>query len=158
MVWLTAWVWFSHLQSLWHPISKTRMDGFTQATYCRFPRRRWVSGTGWMSESESHDDVYPRETPPHIRTARASPQRHTAAGTAAPPPQTWGTQSHSAPTPLKRPMLTPEGGPRPRVKRLGTWTLLRPQKGATARIVPKGTTASRTHQLWYNLVVLSPFV
>ena len=28
--------------------------------------------------------VYPRETPPHIRTARASPQRHTAAGTAAP--------------------------------------------------------------------------
>jgi len=30
------------------------------------------------------DDVYPRETPPHIRTARASPQRHTAAGTAAP--------------------------------------------------------------------------
>ena len=30
------------------------------------------------------DDVYPRETPPHIRTVRASPQRHTAAGTAAP--------------------------------------------------------------------------
>jgi len=30
------------------------------------------------------DDVYPRETPPHIRTARASPQRHTAAGKAAP--------------------------------------------------------------------------
>ena len=28
--------------------------------------------------------VYPRETPPHIRTARASPQRHTTAGTAAP--------------------------------------------------------------------------
>jgi len=28
--------------------------------------------------------VYPRETPPHIRTARASPQRHTAVGTAAP--------------------------------------------------------------------------
>jgi len=28
--------------------------------------------------------IYPRETPPHIRTARASPQRHTAAGTAAP--------------------------------------------------------------------------
>jgi len=31
------------------------------------------------------------------------------------PPQTRETQSHSAPTPLKRPMLTPEGGPRPRV-------------------------------------------
>jgi len=28
--------------------------------------------------------VYPRETPPHIRTARASPQRHTATRTAAP--------------------------------------------------------------------------
>jgi len=28
--------------------------------------------------------VYPRETPPHTRTARAQPQRHTAAGTAAP--------------------------------------------------------------------------
>ena len=27
-----------------------------------------------------------------------------------PPPQTRETQSHSAPTPLKRPMLTPEGG------------------------------------------------
>jgi len=56
-----------------------------------------------------------------------------------PPPQTRETQSHSAPTPLKRPMLTPEGGPRPRVKRLGTWTLVRPQKGADARIIPKGT-------------------
>jgi len=32
-----------------------------------------------------------------------------------PPPQTRETQSHSAPTPLKRPMLTLEGGPRPRV-------------------------------------------
>ena len=30
------------------------------------------------------DDLYPRETPPNIRTARASPRRHTAAGTAAP--------------------------------------------------------------------------
>ena len=34
--------------------------------------------------TDDDDDVYPRETPPHIRTARASPQRHTAAGTAAP--------------------------------------------------------------------------
>jgi len=63
-----------------------------------------------------------------------------------PPPQTRETQSHSAPTPLKRPMLTPEGRPRPRVKRLGTWTLVRPQKGAAARIVPKGTTARSTPQ------------
>ena len=30
-----------------------------------------------------------------------------------PPPQTRETESHSASTPLKQPMLTPEGGPRP---------------------------------------------
>jgi len=29
--------------------------------------------------------------------------------------QTWETQSHSAPTPLSRPMLTPKGRPGPRV-------------------------------------------
>jgi len=34
--------------------------------------------------NDDDDDVYPRETPPHIRAARASPQWHTAAGTAAP--------------------------------------------------------------------------
>jgi len=38
-----------------------------------------------------------------------------------PPPQTRETQSHSAPTPLKRPMLTPNPGP-------GSATLVRPQK------------------------------
>jgi len=54
--------------------------------------------------------VYPRETPPHIRAARASPQRHTAAGTAAPTTADRRTQSHSAPTPLKRPMLAPQAG------------------------------------------------
>jgi len=63
-----------------------------------------------------------------------------------PPPQTRETQSHSAPTPLKRPVLTPGGGPRPRVKRLGTWTLVRPQKGADARKVPTGTTARSAPQ------------
>ena len=36
----------------------------------------------FLVRNDDDDDVYPRETPPHIRTARASPQRHTAAGTA----------------------------------------------------------------------------
>ena len=86
--------------------------------------------------------------------------QHGPAPSGAPPPaqpppplQTRETQSHSAPTrfptPLKRPMLTPEGGPRPRVKRLGTWTLVRPQKGAAARIVPKGTTARSAPYYYY---------
>jgi len=37
----------------------------------------------FLPRPKDDDDVYPRETPPHIRTARASPQWHTAAGTAA---------------------------------------------------------------------------
>jgi len=44
----------------------------------------FFSCEGQPALSDDDDDVYPRETPPHIRTARASPQRHTAAGTAAP--------------------------------------------------------------------------
>jgi len=46
--------------------------------------------------------IYPRETPPHIRTVRASPQRHTAAGPAAPTPQTRETQSPNG-------VFTPKG-------------------------------------------------
>ena len=46
-----------------------------------------------------YDDVYPRETPPHIRTARASPQRHTAAGTAAP---TTADTENTVPQPTAR--------------------------------------------------------
>ena len=42
----------------------------------------WVKSNAVLHVDD--DDVYPRETPPHIRTARASPQRPTAAGTAAP--------------------------------------------------------------------------
>jgi len=49
-------------------------------------------------------DQDPRVNPAHRR-------RHSR----PPSPQTRGTQSHSAPTPLKRPMLTPERGLRPRV-------------------------------------------
>ena len=48
--------------------------------------------------------VYPREAPPHTRTARAQPPAaHRRRHSRPPPPQTRGTQSHSAPTPLKRP-------------------------------------------------------
>jgi len=62
--------------------------------------------------------VHPLEAPPHIRTARASPQQHTAAaaGTAAPTTaDTERTQSHSAPQPHSNGLCSPpEGGPRPR--------------------------------------------
>jgi len=59
------------------------------------------------------DCIPPRDTFPHQDSTGTAPS-----GTlppAQPPPlsQTRRTQSHSAPTPLKRPMLTPEGGPRP---------------------------------------------
>ena len=43
-------------------------------------------------------------------------QRHTAAGTAAPTTIDTGKHKfHSTPTPLKRPMRTPQRGPRPMV-------------------------------------------
>jgi len=59
-----------------------------------------------------------------------------------PPPQTRETQSHSVPTPLKRPMLTPEGGPRPSQGQALRHMDAGPStKGADARIVPNGTTA-----------------
>jgi len=58
-----------------------------------------------------------------------SPQRHTAAGTAdTTTTDTGNTVPLSASTPLKRPMLTPKRGAQARIQRLGTWTLVRPQK------------------------------
>jgi len=72
--------------------------------------------------------VYPRETPPHIRTARASPQRHTAAGTAAP---TTADTENTVPQ-RANPTQTANARPRRRAQaqgqRLGTWTLVHPQK------------------------------
>ena len=73
--------------------------------------------------------VYPRETPPHTRTARAQPPA-AHRRLPPPPPQSRGTQSYSAPTPLKQPMLTPEGGPRPRV----SWTHEPAGAGALVRL------------------------
>jgi len=61
--------------------------------------------------------VYPRETPPHIRTEHGpAPSGTPPPAQPPPPPQTRRTQSHRAPTPLKRPMLAPEGGPRPHTR------------------------------------------
>jgi len=78
------------------------------------PQTRWW----WL--------VYPRETPPHTRTARAQPAAaHRRRGSRPYHHQTRETQFHSAPTPLKRPMLTPERGPRPRVSAWarGRWSV-----------------------------------
>ena len=62
------------------------------------------------------DMFTPQETPPRTRTGQAQPPAaHRRRHSRPPPPQTRGTQSHSAPTPLKRPMLATEGGPKPRV-------------------------------------------
>jgi len=79
------------------------------------------------------DDVYPRETPPHIRTARASPQRHTAAGTAA--PTSTADTGNTVPQ-RANPIQTAYAHPRRRAQaqgqRLGTWTLVRAQKAPSA--------------------------
>jgi len=57
----------------------------------------------------------PRDTSPHQDSAGAAPSGTPPPAQLSPPLQTRGTQSHSALTPPKRPMLAPEGGPRPRV-------------------------------------------
>ena len=93
-----------------------------------------VRDNTWIIRDNPHgdDDVYPRETPPHIRTARASPQRHTAAGTAAP---TTADTENTVPQ-RANPTQTAYAHPRRRAQaqgqRLGTWTLLRPQKAPSA--------------------------
>ena len=92
------------------------------------------------------DDVYPRETPPHIRTARASPQRHTAAGTTAPTTADTGNTVPQRANPTQTAYAHPRRRAQAQGKRLGTWTLVRPQKGAATRIVPKGTTARSAPQ------------
>jgi len=74
------------------------------------------------------DDVYPRETPPHIRTARASPQRHTAAGTAAPTTADTGNTVPQRANPTQTAYAHPRRRAQAQGQRLGTWTLVRPQK------------------------------
>ena len=62
------------------------------------------------------DDCSPtRDTSPHKVSTGTAPSGTPPPAQPPPPPQTRGTQSHSASTPLKRLMLTPEGGPEPRV-------------------------------------------
>jgi len=78
--------------------------------------------------------LYPRETPPHIRTARASPQRHTAAGTAAPatadtentvPQRANPTQTAATPTPTSSSTLPQPWAPAPvRMARTPAWAPL----------------------------------
>jgi len=48
--------------------------------------------------------VYPRETSPHQDSTGTAPSGTPPPAQSPPPPQTWKAQSHSAPTPLKRPM------------------------------------------------------
>jgi len=58
--------------------------------------------------------IPPRDTSPHQDSTGTVPSGTPPPAQQPPPPQTRKTQSHSVPTPLKRPMLTPERGPRPR--------------------------------------------
>ena len=64
---------------------------------------------------DDDDCIPPRDTSPHQDSTSTAPSGTPPPAQPPPPPLTWETQSHSAPTPLKRPMLTPKGGPRPRV-------------------------------------------
>ena len=69
-----------------------------------------ISGEHETLDVSRVGDMFPPER--HLPTPEQrglSPQRHTAPAQPSPPPQTRGTQSHSAPTPLKWPMLTPKG-------------------------------------------------
>jgi len=61
------------------------------------------------------DCLPPRDTSQHQDSTGTTPSSTPPPSQPPPPPQTRGTQSHSAPTPLKRPMLTPEGGPGPAI-------------------------------------------
>jgi len=51
--------------------------------------------------------IPPRDTSPHQDSAGTAPSGTPPPAQPPPPPQTRGTQSHSAPTPLKWPLLTP---------------------------------------------------
>jgi len=71
---------------------------------------------GHVRGTTSDDDCIPRrDTSPHQDSTGTAPSGTSPPAQPPPPSQTRKTQSHSAPTPLKRPMLTSEGRPRPRV-------------------------------------------
>ena len=83
-----------------------------------------------------NDDVYPRETPPHFRTAQASPQRHTAAGTAAPTTADTGNTVPQRANPTQTAYAHPRRRAQAQGQRLGTWTLVRKEKQQPARVGP----------------------
>jgi len=62
-----------------------------------------------------------RDTSPHQDSAGTAPSDTPPPAQPPPPPRTRGTRSHSAPVPLKRPMFTPEIGPRRGVGGWGLW-------------------------------------
>jgi len=86
----------------------------------------------YYSSDPDDDDVYSRETPPHIRTARASPQRHTAAGTAASTTADTGNTVSQRANPTQTAYAHPRRRAQAQGQRLGTWTLVRPQKAPSA--------------------------
>jgi len=90
----------------------------------------WVSFR--VDPAPDDDDVYPRETPPHIRTARASPQRHTAACTAAPTTADTGNTVLQRANPTQTAYAHPRRRAQAQGRRLGTWTLVHPQKAPSA--------------------------
>jgi len=66
-------------------------------------------------ERKRQISVPPRDTSPNQDSASTALSDTPPPAQPPPPSQTLETQSHSAPTPLKRPMLDPERGPGPRV-------------------------------------------
>jgi len=54
--------------------------------------------------------IPPRDNSLHQDSTITAPSGTPPPAQLPPPPQTWETPSHSAPTPLKRPLLTPERG------------------------------------------------
>jgi len=94
----------------------------------------------------------PRDTSPHQDSAGTAPSGTPPPAQPPPPPQTRGTQSHRAPTPLKWSMLTPKGeGRRERRRGVPSWVpsppplliaRLRPfpawERGDSRRGVPSG--------------------
>jgi len=119
---------FIYLYCICRSVSISRLD---RSSCCTTPGRvRWHRCTWgllmhapsrprrWLVRVNPDDDddcLPPRDTSPHQDSTDTAPGGTPPPAQPPPPPQTWETQSHSAPTPLKRPMLTPEGGPRPRV-------------------------------------------
>jgi len=87
------------------------VEGGGRASGITLPEINTVGGEG----VDDDDCIPPRDTSPHQGSTGTAPSGTPPPVQPPPPPQTRRTQSHSAPTPLKRPMLTPEGEPRPSV-------------------------------------------